>query len=72
MLAFTLNDMQEMKYREWAENHKCKYRHKGFGGGRYVGAIGGADKFTFIPTSLGVISEVKCACGKKLTLQGLE
>lgn len=32
---------------------------------QYVGAIGGRFSYRFIPTSLGVITVVQCACGKE-------
>ncbi len=32
------------------------------------GAIGGSLTYCFTPTTLGVVAEVKCACGKKIDL----
>ena len=68
MLTFQLNDEQEQNYRNWANNHDCKYYVREFGG-RYVGAFGGADTFIFVPTNTGMLAKVRCACGKELLLE---
>ena len=39
---------------------------------KYSGAIGGADTYIFIPTSLGTIVKYKCRCGKELDLSEYE
>ena len=65
MRTFTITDDQEARIKDWQENHECKFRNKEWGG-RYVGAIGGADTYRFTPTSIGVIKSVECACGARL------
>ena len=50
MICFKLDDEQENLLRDWQENHDCKYRLKN--GYRHTGSFGGADTFTFIPTSI--------------------
>lgn len=69
MMTFTLDDQQEAKYKRWVKNHHCPYYREDFGG-RYVGACGGADTFTFTPTSIGDVVYVRCACGAGLDLTG--
>ena len=64
MIQFTLDDKQEARLRKWQKHHDCKCREEGFG--RYAGSIGGADKFIFIPTSIGCITKVRCVCGKEI------
>ena len=59
MISFTLDDEQEGLLRDWQKNHACKYRLKD--GNRYTGTFGGADTFTFIPTSVEEVVIVKCA-----------
>lgn len=67
MMTFTLSDWQEARYKTWVREHQCKYYRKDFGG-RYVGACGGADTFIFVPTSIGIVQRVRCACGAELDL----
>ena len=38
----------------------------------FCGTIGGAFKYEFIPTSIGVIGKVKCSCGAEFTFQELD
>lgn len=35
---------------------------------KILGAIGGGDFFTFMPTGLGMVVTFTCKCGKKLDL----
>ena len=56
--TFELTDEQEKKYNEWRKSK----------GEIYVGAIGGAYEFCFIPTGLGDILKVKCVDGTELNL----
>lgn len=66
MRRFTLNDEQEELLRDWQNNHDCKYRREN--GYRDAGTFGGADTFTFIPTSIEMVTLVKCACGAEIDL----
>lgn len=67
MLHFTISNEKEACLKEWQNNHECKFRVSG--GWRYVGSIGGADTFKFIPTSIGdVITVVECACGARIDI----
>ena len=56
-IRFELDKGQESEYEEWKTKHDkhCKLRGKD-------GAIGGRISFKFIPTSLGCIVRIKCAC----------
>ena len=66
MICFKLDDEQENLLRDWQENHDCKYRLKN--GYRHTGSFGGADTFTFIPTTVEEVVIVKCACGAEIDL----
>lgn len=66
MMQFEVRDEWEAKIRQWQEEHKCKFRVEGFG--RYAGCCGGADSFTFTPTTIGMCLTVRCACGAELRL----
>ena len=59
---FTLSANQHKKYNEWRKEK----------GEVYVGAIGGAYTFCFIPTALGDMVVVKCADGTELDLTEYE
>lgn len=60
-MTFTLTEEELKKVSEWRnKGHNCKLTN--------VGAIGGKLTYCFTPTGLGVIFEVKCACGEKLNL----
>lgn len=56
---FTISVEQLLKIEAWLEKHDKKCM---FGDSRRCGAIGGRLRYIFIPTSLGVISKVMCAC----------
>lgn len=60
--TFTLTPEQMAKYEKWVKKKNKK------NGEVYVGAIGGAYEFVFIPTGLGTISKVRCADGSELDL----
>lgn len=66
---FELSDDQYNKIVEWNKNHKCTL-HPKYGMEKYCGPIGGAISVTFIPTSIGTIVKVKCACGDSLDVTG--
>ena len=62
---FSLTEQETKDLKKWLKKHdeKCKFKdqHK-------QGAIGGRITYMFTPTSLGVITRVKCACGKEADL----
>ena len=66
MICFELDNGQENLLRDWQENHDCKYRLEN--GYRNTGSFGGADTFTFIPTTVEEVVIVKCACGAEIDL----
>ena len=57
-MKFELDEEQLDKLRSWQKSK----------GEVYVGAIGGAYEFCFVPTGIGVIVSVKCADGTSLDL----
>lgn len=61
-MKFNLTKEEEIKYKEWLLEHNKTCSEKD------TGAIGGRMTFQFTPTSLGVITQVKCACGEKIDL----
>lgn len=66
MIQFELDDRQTEAAEVFRKEHSCRLRGKGPLGIKeeiYVGAIGGAIGYKFIPTGLGVIVIVFCACG---------
>lgn len=58
---------------EWDDIHAWQKSHidEAHGGDEYAGAIGGRWTYSFIPTSIGVIGTVVCACGAEHTFQEL-
>jgi len=58
-MKFELSEEQLAKFKEWNKSHNCNAAS---------GAIGGKISFKFIPTGLGIIEEVECICGEKLSL----
>lgn len=62
-MKFELNETEIQKYALWNSKHIKTCPIYGMSG-----AIGGRLSFIFTPTSLGVITSVKCACGKEKTL----
>jgi hypothetical protein len=61
-MEFILSPEELKRIKEWDDSHKCKITNK------YVGAVGGRLTYSFTPTGMGMITIVKCACGKKLDL----
>lgn len=63
--GFTLNEKEQEDFKKWLKKHDrtCKYSDS-----MKTGAIGGRLTYMFTPTSLGVITKVKCACGEKIDL----
>ena len=58
--GFPISAETESRINEWKKNH----RHSG-------GAIGGTFTYEFIPTSIGTIGTIKCACGDSFTFEDL-
>ena len=58
--GFPISAEAESRINEWKKNH----RHNG-------GAIGGTFTYEFIPTSIGTIGTIKCACGDSFTFEDL-
>lgn len=44
------------KMNEWGQHHKCEVANGGMIGGKFV--------FQFVPTSIGLVAKIICACGK--------
>lgn len=61
-MKFELSPAEIEQYNEW-HHHGCDAE---------AGAIGGRISFEFTPTGLGMITEVKCLCGKTLNLTDFE
>ena len=61
MREFRLSEEEEEKYNEWYIKHKKKCKLKKKGKQRI-------ETFSFTPTGIGEIKEVKCSCGKSVDL----
>lgn len=73
MRGFPISEEEEKKIAEWQKKHlKKKHWDKEHDCPKSAGAIGGRFSYHFIPTSIGVIGEVKCSCGKKFCFQELD
>ena len=66
---FKLDNEETVKMQVWLIEHDkvCKFRD-----GAKTGAIGGRISYTFTPTSLGIIKNVKCACGEETCVNDFE
>ena len=66
-MNFELTGEEETKYKKWIAKHdkKCPLKN-------HEGAIGGRLTFSFTPTGLGLITEVRCGCGGKINLTDCE
>lgn len=53
----------------WMHKHRCRYRRKD--GNQYFGVSGGGYEYSFTPTGLGTIYEIRCACGAKIEFDDL-
>ena len=58
--SFNISCEEMEKIREWKKEHIKNYHNEN----HIEGAIGGRFSYEFIPTSLGEIGIIKCACGK--------
>ncbi len=68
MMKFILDDEQEKKVRDWQKHHTCAYRTAN--GSRRGGSFGDIETYCFVPTSIGIIAVVKCACGAEIDVTG--
>jgi len=59
LLVFVINGDQKEKFNEFVKTHKCKYTSNPLN----AGAISSNFGFFFRPTSLGMVTKVKCNCG---------
>ena len=67
-------DKKELEIAEkWWTNHRygCKFYDSRFDE-VYAGAMGGAMTYTFTPTGLGTLTELKCICGESVSLTDME
>lgn len=64
-----LTDEELAAIHKWQDEHECYYRTSS--GCRYIGPIGGIDTFHFVPSSIGTIGTVTCACGSKFVFRKL-
>lgn len=71
MRGFPISEEEEKRIEEWRLKHDKEVH------GittldqrlRAGGCIGGRYKYTFIPTSIGIIGSIKCNCGEEYTFQ---
>lgn len=64
--AYYLSKEQREVAWDWTRKHDTERHMSADKKHRFTGAIGGAYTWSFTPTSLGVVSTLKCACGEKL------
>lgn len=69
-MQFTLDKDGLTKLSTFLDNHNktCKYYDDGTSLESKSGAIGGRLTYAFTPTSLGVITVIKCACGAEVNV----
>ena len=68
-MSFELSDKELASFNEWREQHDKTCPHaKGEG----LGAIGGRFTYSFTPTGLGVVTEIKCACGGEVNVTNVD
>ena len=60
---FQLSDQELKEEKKWLEEHNKECR---FADSMNQGAIGGRLSYIFTPTSLGVLTKVRCACGEEI------
>jgi len=68
-LQFVISGLQIDKLTSWLNKHdkKCRFAKPG-----NCGAIGGRLQYSFVPTSIGEVIKVTCACGKEVDLSDYE
>lgn len=67
MFLFTEEDREKLNSWLATHNKECRYADP-----CKTGAIGGRLTYLFTPTSLGLITKVRCACGKTVDLTDYE
>lgn len=65
---FSITEKEKELINTWINEH-VDAKHEG---SHYAGAIGGRYTYCFIPTSLGEIGYVQCACGDKFYFREIE
>lgn len=70
--GFSISKEQNERIKSWTAQHLRADHKINPETQNYGGAIGGTFSYKFIPTSIGVIGEVKCTCGKKFCFQDLD
>lgn len=69
---FSLDEDQGKKLDEWIAKHNetCPHHYKPEVHGMHnpAGACGGTLTFKFTPTTLGMVTKVKCACNEEVDL----
>lgn len=66
-LTFELTDVQVEQVNKWLEEHPCPVREH-VERTRRLPVAGERMRFVFIPTFLGMLAGVECACGARLML----
>jgi hypothetical protein len=66
-LTFELTDRQAEMAERWMEEHDCSVR-RFVEETRRIPPLGERVRFVFIPTMLGDIAAIECACGAKQLL----
>ena len=71
--GFPITEAEEKAIEKWCNEHDRKAHGLKTDKDRLRagGCIGGRYSYEFIPTSIGVLGEVKCSCGKKFTFSDL-
>lgn len=68
-MEFNFTEEQWKTIRHWQRTHKCKFRMPD--GSQYFGCAGGGYDYCFTPTGLGMLAEVRCACGAKIDVDDI-
>jgi hypothetical protein len=70
VLNFSINEKEQKQITKWLRKHSktCSYHDDLRTLSPKIGAIGGNIGYKFIPTGLGVITIVYCACGEELNV----
>ena len=67
--GFGISEAEEKKIEEWKKKHEAEVHGAVTTSQRLKlgGCCGGGYTYMFIPTSIGIIGEIKCNCGEKFT-----
>lgn len=66
--GFPITKTQSEAIRDWCKKHIAEEHNGDFS----MGAIGGGFIYQFIPTSLGIVGSIHCACGKSFDFEEIE